>query len=188
MDTSVFGKDGGSEKARNVSRRKVKTPTLRIKIPLPRALARRFQHDEQGVAAVEFALAATPFFVFLFACFESAAVFFSTSTLDNAVTEASRQIMTGEAQSQNMSAAEFKQTICDRIDLLLDCSRLLVDVRTFENFGDANSNDPIDDDGNLQVAENFNPGDGGDAVLVSVYYRYELTIPNLTYAFANMGT
>lgn len=148
---------------------------------------KRVKRNEDGVAAVEFAMVSAPFFIFLFACFEAAMVFFSTATLDNAVADASRQILTGEVQRSGMSANAFKDVICDRSDLLLDCTKIKVDVRTFEDFGAITQQDVIDNNGDVNIVENFNPGQGGDSVLVSVYYEFEILLPNVTYSFSNIG-
>ena len=48
---------------------------------------RRFRRAEKGATAVEFAMVAAPFFFLLFAMIEIAAVFFTSTVLENAVLE-----------------------------------------------------------------------------------------------------
>lgn len=147
----------------------------------------RALRDERGATAVEFALVATPFFIFLFSCIEVAVLFFSSSLLDNAVADAARRIRTGEVQQASMGAAQFKQLVCDGINAFMDCDRLLVDVERFSDFNSMTNNDPIDNAGNLAVTEDFNPGAAGENVLVKVYYRFPLLFPNLSNPMANLA-
>ena len=70
---------------------------------------RRFARREDGAAAVEFAMVAAPFLALMFAIMETALVFFASQTMETAVADRARLIMTGQAQSQNFSAAQFKQ-------------------------------------------------------------------------------
>ena len=53
-------------------------------------LGRRFIKQQDGAAAVEFALVATPFLALLFAIIESAMVFFAGQSLEAATASAAR--------------------------------------------------------------------------------------------------
>ncbi len=81
-----------------------------------RALWRRrmdkLTRDTRGVAAVEFALIAFPFFVLIFGPLEVAMIFILTSTLDYGVMEAARRLRTGELQSSCKGLTEFKTAVC----------------------------------------------------------------------------
>lgn len=153
----------------------------------PRGLFSRFRKDRSGATAVEFAMVAAPFFFLLFAMIEVAAVFFVGTVLENAVLEAARQIRTGQAQNAGMSLGGFRTEVCDRIAVLGDCGRVEIDVRVFNNFGDVDQTDPIDngelDNGNF----GWDPGTPGDIVLVRVFYRWELMTPNFGAAMSNMN-
>ncbi len=61
---------------------------------------RRFARNKQGTTAVEFGLVAAPFLALLFAIIETAVVFFAGQTLETAVADTARLIMTGQAQAQ----------------------------------------------------------------------------------------
>ena len=65
-----------------------------------KCLLRRFARQQGGAAAVEFGLVAAPFLALVFAIMETAIVFFSGQALETAVADASRLIMTGQAQTQ----------------------------------------------------------------------------------------
>src|ERR1700733_13626626 len=64
---------------------------------------------QSGSTIVEFALVATPFFALLVAILETALVFMAQQVLQTATTQSARLIMTGQAQTQNMSATQFQQ-------------------------------------------------------------------------------
>ena len=59
---------------------------------------RRFARRQDGAAAVEFAFIAVPFLALLFAILETALVFFAGQSLESAVADTGRLIMTGQAQ------------------------------------------------------------------------------------------
>jgi Flp pilus assembly protein TadG len=129
---------------------------------------RRFRGDEAGATAVEFAIVALPFFTLMFAIIETAIVFFAGQALETATADAARLIMTGQAQQQSFSQAQFRQQICDNMRAMLDCETLKVDVRTYAAF--AGSAPRPDDDEEPQYA----PGVGGDIVVVRASYEWPL--------------
>lgn len=145
-----------------------------------------FLRNRSGVAAVEFALIAAPFFFLLFAMIEVAAVFFMGSVMENAVLEAARDIRTGRAQSSGMSEGAFKNAVCNRISMLGSCDNVEIDVRVFEDFDGVDQSSPIDE-GEMDTDDfGFDPGDAGDIVLVRAFYRWKLLTPGFTAALANM--
>ncbi len=90
-------------------------------------------------------MVALPFFALLFAIFDLALIFLGTSQLDNGLTAAARQIRTGQVQADGLTAAEFRQMVCDRITPLLACDdKLVIDVRRFGSFGGVVTPPPLD--------------------------------------------
>ena len=81
-------------------RSKIATRVHRL---LPVHVARRFAWHQRGAAAVEFSLIAVPFLALTFAIIETALVFFAGQTLETAVADAGRLIMTGQAQTAGFS-------------------------------------------------------------------------------------
>src|SRR6185312_6437116 len=80
----------------------------------------------------------------LFAIIETALVFFAGQTLEAAAAEASRLIMTGQAQQANYTAADFKNQVCSRIYGLFDCAGgMTVDVKNYSTFGSINNTAPV---------------------------------------------
>lgn len=146
--------------------------------------------DKRGIAVVEFALVAMPFFFLIFGLLEICVIFIMTSVLEHGATEASRLIRTGQVQSiQNVTAAQFKQEVCDELFGMIPCNaRLTVDVNTFASFGGTSSPSPINSSG--QVASGnfgFNTGGSSQIVLVRVYYEWALFTPVLSKPLANLS-
>src|ERR1041385_6553271 len=114
------------------------SPGLRIGRRLL-SIVRRFDGNQRVSTAVEFGLVATPFFACMFAIFEVAMVFFADQVLDTAVADASRLILTGQAQSQGFQLNDFKSRICTTaVQTLFTCNNIAVDVRAANSFSSAN--------------------------------------------------
>lgn len=141
---------------------------------LMRALTRRFRKREDGQAAIEFAIVVVPFLALLFAIIETALVFFAGQVLETATADAARLILTGQAQTQNLNATTFKNAVCARVFGLFDCQAgLKIDVRTYPAFADANTQKPVDENGNLDTSGfTFQPGSPGDIVVVRLVYEW----------------
>src|SRR5262245_14088954 len=98
--------------------------TFRLKIARLARLAapRRFIRRKNGSAAVEFAALMAPFIVFMFGIMGTALVFFADQTLQTAVDDSARLVMTGQAQSGGWKVDDFKKQVCARIYALFDCN------------------------------------------------------------------
>ncbi len=148
--------------------------------------AHRFSRDRSGSTVVEFALIALPFLALIFAILQTALIFFSTQVLDSGLQDAARLIRTGQAQQQNFSATQFKQAVCGEIHGLLDCENgLVIDVRTWDNFGSADVGLPITD-GELDEDFMFDPGGRGDIVVVRAFYEWPVVLPTMNANVANL--
>lgn len=133
--------------------------------------------DKRGATAVEFALVAVPFTFLLIGIIEMSILFAASSNLHSATNDASRLVRTGQAQSSADPEQAFRDRLCQKVDVLLDCSRLQYEVVTMDDFSDFGSFEATyDDDGNLQ-SQGFNAGGSSDVVLIRVIYRYPLMVP-----------
>jgi Flp pilus assembly protein TadG len=103
-----------------------------------------FRADRRGAVAVEFSLVAIPFLALLFAIFQTMLVLFAGQTLDTALQDSTRLILTGQAQT--MSAANFAtgpNGLCSRVAALFNCTAaynagtLQIDIRTPSSFVNA---------------------------------------------------
>lgn len=143
-----------------------------------RASPRRFLRREDGAAAVEFGLILLPFLALMFGIMETALVFFADQTLETAVADSARLIMTGQAQTQNLTATTFKNAVCARIYGLFNCQAgVYVNVQTYSSFGSISYTPPLDNNGNLVTANmGYSPGGPGDIVVVQLYYQWPIYV------------
>ena len=138
---------------------------------------RRLVRKEDGAAAVEFAMVAAPFLLLTFAIMETAIVFFAGQSLETAVSDASRLILTGQAQSQGFNQTAFKQAVCAKIYGLFDCANgVVVDVKTYTAFSNVDLSPPLDANGNLQNNQTYQPGGPGDVVVVRLFYKWPIYV------------
>jgi Flp pilus assembly protein TadG len=150
---------------------------------------RRFARGEDGAAAIEFGMVAAPFLALMFAIMETALVFFASQTLETAVADSARLIMTGQAQSQSFDAAAFKNAVCSKIGGLFNCSTgLYVDVKTYSSFGSVDNSAPLDANGNLKTSSfGYTPGGPGDIVVVRLMYQWPTYASLLGFNLTNMS-
>jgi Flp pilus assembly protein TadG len=148
-------------------------------------LLRRFRRNRKGDAIVQFALVAPMFFALLFAIIESALMFFATQVLETITQDSARMILTGQAQTANYVAADFKTYVCGKIPALFTCSGLAVDVQSYNSFSSISIDSHITGgafDNNMA----YNPGGPGDIVVVRVFYQWPQFVTGLGYNHTNL--
>ncbi len=146
----------------------------------PPGRLQRFVQDVRGVAALEFAFIAPPFFLLLFSMFEVGLTYTADVVLQNAVSDTARKIRTGQVQSAGLTREQFREMVCDEISILLSCDqRLQIDVRRFTAFTGAGFTNPLDNDGNYRNDYKFEPGAPCDVVLVRAFYAWDPITPGL---------
>lgn len=149
-------------------------------------ILRRLRKDESGATAIEFGIIAIPFFALMVAIIEVSLVYFGNFSLENGVDQAARLIRTGQAQQQGFNETQFKESVCANVAGLSNCvSGLKVDVQRFDDFTGVNLDDPLTSDGELRDDFGFNPGVGGDVVVVRAFYEWDL-IADLPGGLSNM--
>lgn len=156
--------------------------------------------DQQGVAAIEFALVAAPLFAILFGIVQLAIVFFSSELLDIGVKQASRLVLTGQAQEESWAPPaegqlpltakieKFRSEVCKHAGILLNCNDIKFDLRVLSSFGDgvppiSITNGEINDSG-----WGFALGDRNEIVLIRAMYLLPTYSDILGAALINAGT
>ncbi len=151
-------------------------------------LCARFVKRQDGATTVEFAMVAVPFLALMFAIIETSLVFFAGQTLETAVADSARLVMTGQAQNGAFNQAKFKEEVCKRIHGLFNCaSGMMIDVRTYNNFAAINNSLPVDANGNLINNFAYSPGGPGDIVVVRLMYQWPVFVPTLGLDVSNMA-
>ena len=147
---------------------------------------RRMISCRAGATASELALIAFPFLAIVFMILNMTLVFFAQQTLQTATTQAARLIMTGQAQKQSMTAAQFKQQICTDGAALFNCANLYVNVQTFASFSAVTMNNPNQSGTFNSASFGYNVGSSGNIEVVQVFYQWPLFANLMGTQFSNM--
>lgn len=137
---------------------------------------RKIGKNRSGAAAVEFAIILVPFMLLLMGTLEVAAMFVASTTLENAVYDGARIIRTDQTGARTQ-AANVKNRICSSFHGLLDCSRLYVDVRVFNNFNSAQRVNLVNNSEVDPTRTGFQASGTSQIVLVTAYYEWQLITP-----------
>lgn len=147
-----------------------------------RRLGARWRRDARGVTAIEFGMLLFPFLFAFFAILETTLFMFSQQSMQSAVENAQRVIMTGQQQGRPVSpaqaASDFKAALCADMVALFDCKALVkVDVRVGPP---QNPNAYLRPDGGFDDAQfGFDPGVRNSIVTVTAMAAYPLFVPTL---------
>ncbi|MGA7023595.1 MAG: TadE/TadG family type IV pilus assembly protein [Pseudolabrys sp.] len=156
---------------------------------LPSRLVRRFVRQQDGSAAVEFGMVAVTFLGLTFAILETALVFFAGQTLETAVTDSARLIMTGQAQTGGWSKEDFKNAVCTQVYGLFDCAvQMYVDVKTYTSFAAITQTPPVTNGQLDPLKVSYSPGGVGDIEVVTLYYAWPIYVSLLGNNLADMGS
>ena len=143
--------------------------------------------------AIEFGIVAIPFFALLFAIIETSIVLFAGQTLQTAIADSGRMIMTGQAKEQSFDQGKFKADVCSRLMAMIDCTKLAISVQTYTNFsnvaGDTDANDPktlVDGEGKFKSFP-YNQGGPCDIVVARAMYQWPITVSLLGFNLADMA-
>lgn len=157
--------------------------------------SRAFFRCRKGATAVEFALVAAPFLALLVAILQSALVFFASRVLDEVTEEASRYIMTGQAQQGGVSQAGFKTYVCTGsntsalVSALFTCSNIMINVQNYSDFASASTTSPTltFNNGNVSNTWSYNTGNPGDIIVVQVMYQWPVVLGPLSMNLSNLS-
>jgi Flp pilus assembly protein TadG len=164
------------------------------------SIFRQFIRRQDGTTMVEFGLVAAPFLALMFAILETALFFFASQTLETAVADSARLILTGQAQNNAESdplwkadpLKQFRADVCNRLKAMFDCSKgFYVDVRSYSQFSSADMSLPLTG-GKITAGftPQYNPGGAGDIVVVRVMYEWPMFLSflttNITFDLTNM--
>ena len=154
---------------------------------------RRFGRSNRGAAAVEFALVGPPFLLLLGVIIETGLMMFTEYTLQSAVNDSARLVRTGQAQTNPLSAAQFKTTICSTASLMIDCTgSVTVYVRSDPNFQTLTNNLPSLQNigpsvgGSTQAPNCYNPGQPSQPAAVVATYDWYFNMWGMS-AFGNLA-
>lgn len=154
---------------------------------LGRKCLRGFLKSRSGATAVEFGMVALPFFTLLLSVLEMGTIFFKAEYLQSGVEEAGRRVMTGQVQANASPEDFFKTTLCDQVQMMISCSDIRYDVKSYETFAGADTSVPMKD-GNLDASKlGFAPGGGGKITVVKAYVEIPVFVSYFGSTLANQA-
>lgn len=146
------------------------------------AIRSRFLGDRGGSTAVEFAMIAFPFLLFVFGIFGIGLQYLATNSLDRAVFAASRAVRTGIAQKSEMTADEFKTMLCQEAAPHINCNKLQLHIQNEDSWEDIQPVNCIDGSGHLASGGNGSDkigdraGGASKIVMVTACYNWEASL------------
>lgn len=158
------------------------------------AFNQQFARNREGVTAVEFAIVALPFLLFVLGIMAVGLQFFTINALDSAVQTAARKIRTGEAQRAGMKLSEFKDLVCESGGHYIqkDCEQIYIHVQNASNWADIQpracaTNGKMTAQGNMTAELADSSGGSEQVVLVTVCFdwRLPITFPYLQHMMMN---
>ena len=140
------------------------------------AVLRKLRKNEDGATAIEFAMVAGPFLMFLYGIISIGLYFFSQFALENAIETAARQVRTGQAQSAGLSQQQFHDSVCANVPSFVSCANLVVNVASYVNYAAIAAPSCIDPNtGAPSAAQAYAPGQQNAVVVAWVCYQWDLT-------------
>jgi Flp pilus assembly protein TadG len=147
----------------------------------------RFFRETRAATAVEFGMVAAPFLALLICILQLAVVMIAQEVLQTATNQAARLIMTGQAQTSNMTSSQFQQQVCTNATPLFTCSGIYVNVQTFSTFSSVSMTNP-DQSGTFNSSNlGYSPGGDGDIEVVQVFYEWPVVLGPLGFNLSNMS-
>ena len=151
----------------------------------------RFLRSEGGGPAAEFALVAAPFFGLMLAMLQVGLIYFAQQSLETAVEESARLVLTGQVQNANMTQSQFATAVCNNSPGLFTCANFMIDLQPAASFANANVSMPtltFDANGNVTNTWQYNPGTPGDIMVMRVMYQWPVFLaPGLNLASLSNG-
>jgi hypothetical protein len=152
------------------------SPLIRRRFPTTRLV-----RDENGSAAIEFALVALPFLLFVLGLLGMGLYFLASTSLEYGVEAAARKLRTGEAEKGSMTVDSFRELVCEKAGSYIDCGKISTIVQHAETWSGITPQPCTDGSGNRAGSTgssgeliNKYAGSASDVVLVTVCYEWDL--------------
>lgn len=152
-----------------------------------RQSASRFRRSSNGSAAVEFAILALPFMLIVYAILEVALIFAAELVLDEGAAYAGRMVRTGQVQQSALTKEQFKALTCAKVEILLNCDKLVFDLRTYSSFADVPTTIPTTGDSIDTSGFTYDFGRGGTIVALRVFYKWPIITAPMRQFFGKTG-
>ncbi len=149
---------------------------------------RNFLRRRGGIALLEFAVIAIPFFMLIIGIIEVGLVTWAGYELENATVVAARLVRTNQAQSAGWTVTQLVAQLCQNVVILSNCtSKVQLNVQTFSTFAGVMLPSALNSNGTVRSSFTYAPGGPGAIVLVTSFYEWPLTTPLTSAALANLA-
>ena len=161
-----------------------------------RVLVRRkacaFLRREDGTAAVEYALVSLPFLGLVFAIIQTAIVFMAQQELETITEQASRLLLTNQAQNAGLTQTQFVTKVCNQISALFNCNNMMIDLQPATSYSSVNTAAPtltFNAQGQVTNTWSYNTGSSqSQTILVMrVMYQWPLVKGPLSFNLSNLS-
>lgn len=170
---------------------------VRFRNPLPsRPASRRLWSNDEGTAAIEFAMVGLPFLLFVLAIIGYGLYFLTNTYLQHGVESAARVVRTGSsatggAGGKAMSVGEFRTLVCNYTRPVIDCSKMTVLVQHGTNWSGITPQACTDSKGTMTgstgaVGDQLSQyaGAQSEVVLITACYKWDLAN---SFSFLKLG-
>ncbi len=153
----------------------------------------RYLKDETGATAVEFAIVGPVFLLLFLSIFETGLMLFTEYSMQVAVQDASRKILTGQAQNAGWSVNKFTDEVCRQATVIRNCKNRLdvyvVSTDGAQTFADLKASIPADVSGPPNPDETarkrvYNHGKASCKTAVYAFLDWKFSVP-LMFALSN---
>jgi len=131
--------------------------------------------DCRGVVALEFALLASFLFLLLFSLIDLGLLFYDSVNLHNAERAVARRLRIMAGQGAQAQQAAIDSTLCNNL-VLIDCSKVQIDVRSFDSLAEITDTVAIDGNGDM-VNPRIDRVSSDQLVFVTMLYHHKMLTP-----------
>lgn len=145
--------------------------------------------NQRGAAIIEFAIIAAPFIALLMAVMQTTLTMFTQQVLETSVEKNGRTIRVGQVQADGISQSAFKTETCKTLPKYIDCTNVMIDVRTANSMAEIDSSAltlTYDSSNNVTNSWKYITGGPGDIVIIRLMYQMPTIGGPLGFALSNM--
>ncbi|GAB4364321.1 MAG: hypothetical protein Kow0026_29200 [Oricola sp.] len=133
-----------------------------------------------GATAMEFGMIAPVFLFLVFTILETSIYYYKQSHLKYVLSQAGRGLQTGEIQKSATPKADFDAAVCAAAEVVFDCSKVYLDVRSFATVADVVFPKPTFDSTGKPTNFVFQPGGPSQITAMRASATYNFVTPFLT--------
>lgn len=139
-----------------------------------------YRRSLSGATAMEFGMIAPVFLFLVFTILETSIYYYKQSHLKFVLSQAGRGLQTGEIQKSDTPWADFEADVCAAAEVMFDCSKVYIDVRSFATVADVVFPEPTFNSTGKPTNFVFQPGGASQITAMRASATYNFITPFLT--------